>query len=262
VPARPRPVVVEGPGMGKRKPPVLDVDKTARAVAAMALGRAAAHQERLAAETALLARLADMPLEELTRHATGRQWMAAVLASAGATEEEIARALGLRGGRVSAHRLRQHPVVARLVALIRAHQLALVLRGEFGVQSQARAAAPAVVEHLTELAGAQRAGDGTRRGRAGRDRDAIAAGQVVLDVAGVRVQRHQHQHVHQVFLEEMSDAELEAFASDGTCPERLQGALGPPDQFTGLPALPTPAVNGPGVPARADPRPRGPGGRG
>jgi hypothetical protein len=64
--------------MGKRKAPVLDPETTARKVAAMAVGRAAAHQERLAAETALLAGLADMPLEELTRHANGRQFMTAV----------------------------------------------------------------------------------------------------------------------------------------------------------------------------------------
>ena len=37
----------------------------------MALGRAAAHRERLAAQTALLERLSDMPLEELSRHVNG-----------------------------------------------------------------------------------------------------------------------------------------------------------------------------------------------
>jgi hypothetical protein len=231
--------------MGKRKAPVLDPEATARKVAAMAVGRAAAHQERLAAETALLARLADMPLEELTRHATGRQWMAAVLASAGATEEEIARALGLRGGRVSAHRLRKHPVVERLVALIRAHQLALVMRGEFGVMSQARAAAPAIMQNLTELAGsAPPDAAGVRQGRATRDADSIRAGELVLDVGGYRVQRHAHQHVHMLWLEEMSDQELERFAADGTYPERLSEALGPLGTFTDRPALPAPAVNG------------------
>jgi hypothetical protein len=39
----------------------------AKKVAAMTLGRAAAHRERLAAQAALLERLADMPLEELSR---------------------------------------------------------------------------------------------------------------------------------------------------------------------------------------------------
>src|SRR5262249_39503242 len=188
VPAWPRSAVVERAAMGTRKAPKLDEEKTARAVAAMAVGRAAAPQERLTAEAALLARLADMSLEELSRHATGRQWMAAVLTSAGATEEEIARALGLRGGRVSAHRLRKHPVVERLVALIRAHQLALVMRGEFGVQSQARAAAPAIMQNLTELAGAASPdAEGSRRGRAKRDADSIRASELVLDVGGYKI---------------------------------------------------------------------------
>jgi len=231
--------------MGKRKAPVFDVEATARKVAAMAVGKAAAHQERLAAATALLARLADMPLEELTRHATGRQFMAAVLTATGATEEEIARALGLRGGRVSAHRLRKHPVVERLVALIRSHQLALVMRGEFGVTSQARAAAPAIMQNLTELAGAATPdARGSRRGRARRDADSIRAGELVLDVGGYRIQRHQHAHVHLVLLEQMSDQELERFAADGTYPERLSEALGPLGTFTDRPALPAPAING------------------
>jgi hypothetical protein len=131
--------------MRKRPPPVLDGEKTARAVAQMALGRAAAHRERLAAQTALLERLTEMSLEELKRHVNGRQWMAAAFAASGATEPEIARALELKGGAVSAHRLVKHPVVVRIVQLIRDEQLARVLRGEFGVQSQARAAAPAIM---------------------------------------------------------------------------------------------------------------------
>jgi hypothetical protein len=242
-------------------PPGVDAEEVARKLAAMSLGRAQAREERVRAEAALLARVAGMSLEELRRSSSARQWLAALGQASGASEPEVARLCGLRGGKVSAHRLLRHPVVVRLVELIREHQLALVLRGDFGAQATAKAAAPAVVEHLTELAGAQRERDRTRRGRAARDRDAIAAGQVVLDVAGVRVQRHEHQHVHQIFLEEMTNDELEAFASDGTCPERLQ-ALAPPGEFTGLPALPAPAVNGPGVPARTDPRSRGSGGRG
>src|SRR5262245_13809473 len=58
VAARPGPGVVEGAAMGTRKALVLDPDTTARKVAAMAVGRAAAHRERLAAETGLVARLA------------------------------------------------------------------------------------------------------------------------------------------------------------------------------------------------------------
>jgi hypothetical protein len=208
--------------------PVLDPELVARKLAAMSLGRREAREARLQEEAKLLSEVTALGLEELRRHATTRQWLCAMGECSGATEPELGRLLGLKGGAVSVHRIRKHPVVRRLVQLIQDHQLQLVLKGEFGAQATARAAAPEVVSHLSELAGAQRERDGSRRGRAARDRDAIAAGQVVLDVAGVRVQRHQHQHVHMVFLEQMTDAELDAFATDGTCPERLQGALGPP----------------------------------
>src|SRR5262245_53915755 len=214
--------------MSKRKaPPVLDGETTARAVAQMALGRGRAHRERLAAQKALLERLSEMPLEELKRHVNGRQWMAAAFAASGATEPEIARALELRGGAVSAHRLVKHPAVQRIVQLIRDEQLARVLRGEFGVQSQARAAAPAIMQNLTELAGAAAPdGEGHRPGRARRDADSIRAGELVLDVGGYRVHRHQHEHVHQVLFEQMTDAELEHLAETAEWPERLQGVLG------------------------------------
>jgi hypothetical protein len=242
--------------------PVVDPEEVARKVAAMSLGRAQAREERVAAEAALLERVSGMGLEELRRHTTTRQWLCAMGECSGATEPEIARLLGLKGGAVSVHRLRKHPVVRRLVQLIQDHQMQLVMRGQFGAQATARAAAPAVVEHLTELAGAQRERDGSRRGRATRDRDAIAAGQVVLDVAGVRVQRHQHQHLHMHILEQLSDAELEAYSTRGEWPERFEGALAPPGDFTTVPALPGPPVKGPAPTAGPRPRQRGNGGRG
>jgi hypothetical protein len=234
---------------------VLDPEVLAGRVARLSLARAQARDARLAAEAALLSEVTSLDLEGLRRRANARQWLCALGEATGATEPEIARLVGLKGGAVSVHRLRKHPVTRRLVELIQRHQLDLVLRGEFGAQATAKAAAPAVVEHLTELAGAQKERDGTRRGRASRDRDAIAAGQVVLDVAGVRVQRHQHQHVHMLLLEEMTDGELERFASDGTCPERLQGALGPPGALTALPALPGPGANGSAPDPASSPRP-------
>jgi hypothetical protein len=239
--------------------PVVDPEVVARKVAAMSLGRAQARAERVRAEAALLEGVSGMSLEELRRHATTRQWLCAMGECSGATEPELGRLLGLKGGAVSVHRLRKHPVTRRLVALIQDYQLQLVLKGEFGAQASARAAAPEIVSHLSELAGAQRERDGIRRGRATRDRDAIAAGQVVLDVAGVRVQRHQHEHIHQVFLEAMTNDELDAFATHGTCPERLH-ALAPPGDFTDLPALPAPRVNGAAPAAGSRPRRGGTGG--
>jgi hypothetical protein len=240
--------------------PVLD-PAVVRKLAAMSLGRAQAREAKLQAEAQLLSEVTALGLEELRRRATTRQWLCAMGECSGATEPELARLLGLKGGKVSVHRIRRHPVTRRLVSLIQDHQLQLVLKGEFGAQAAARAAAPEIVGHLSELAGAQRERDGARRGRATRDRDAIAAGQVVLDVAGVRVQRHTHEHIHQIFLEAMTNDELEAYASAGRCPERLQ-ALAPPGEFTDLPTLPEPAVNRPVPAAGTGPRQRGTGGRG
>jgi len=242
--------------------PVLDPEVVGRKLAAMSLGRARACQERVAAEAALLERVSGMSLEELRRHSSARQWLAALGQASGASEHEVARLCGLRGGRVSAHRLLRHPVTRRLVQLIQDHQLQQVLRGEWGAQATAKAAAPEILSHMSELAGAQRERDGTRRGRATRDRDAIAASQLVLDVAGVRVQRHQHEHLHQIVLESMTNDELEAFAADGTYPDRLQGALAPPGTFTDLPALPDPTVNRPVPPAGTGPHRRRNGGPG
>jgi hypothetical protein len=99
-----------------------------------------------------------------------------------------------------------------------------VLRGEYGVTAQAQAAAPAVMEHVTELAGAQKQADGTRKGRAKRDADALRAAELTLTVSGHKVERQAHLHLH--VLEEMSEAELEALATGGTWPERYRGVAG------------------------------------
>ena len=86
----------------------------------------------------------------------------------------------------------------------------------------AKAAAPAVMEHLAELAGGQKdRSTGERKGRAKRDSDAIRAGEVVLTVSGDKTERTAHLHVH--VLEELSDHELETLAKDGLWPERYRG---------------------------------------
>src|SRR5262245_16965565 len=130
--------------MGTRKAPVLDPETTARKLAAMSLGRAQARDERMAAEAALLERVSGMSLEERRRHSSARQWLAALGQASGASEPEVARLCGLRGGKVSAHRLLRHPVTRRLVQLIQDHQLQQVLRGEWGAQATAKAAAPEI----------------------------------------------------------------------------------------------------------------------
>jgi hypothetical protein len=121
-------------------PPGVDAEEVARKLAAMSLGRVRAREARLAAEAQLLSEVTALDLEGLRRRASMRQWLCAVGEASGATEPELARLLGLKGGAVSVHRLRKHPVVRRLVELIQHHQLQLVLRGEFGAQSQAKAA--------------------------------------------------------------------------------------------------------------------------
>jgi hypothetical protein len=241
--------------------PVLNPEVLAGRVARLSLARAQARAARLQAEAQLLSEVTSLDLEGLRRRATARQWLCALGEATGATEPEIARLVGLKGGAVSVHRLRKHPVVRRLVELIQRHQLDLVLKGEFGAQATARAAAPEIVSHLSELAGAQKERDGTRRGRAPRDRDAIAAAQVVLDVGGIRVQRHDHRHVHQVLLDQLSDGELEALAERGEWPERFHGTLEQPGDLTTLPALPAPGVNGAAPDPAVSPRRGGNGGR-
>src|SRR6516162_6390911 len=117
-----------GAGMARQKAPVLDPDVVAKKVAAMSIARAAAREQRLAAQAKLLAEYTAMDLEELRRHSTTKMWLTAIGEASGATNPEIARMTGLRGGAVSAHRLKRHPIVRRMVELIQQHQLQLVLR--------------------------------------------------------------------------------------------------------------------------------------
>jgi hypothetical protein len=97
------------------------------------------------------------------------------------------------------------------------------MRGEFGVAAQAKAAAPAVMEHVAELAGGRKdRATGVRVGRAKRDSDAIRAADLVLTTSGDKIARTAHLHLH--VLEQLNDAELEAFSARGEWPERLAGA--------------------------------------
>ena len=63
-------------------------------------------------------------------------------------------------------------------------------------------------------------------------------------MGGYRINRHHHEHVHQVLFEQMTDAELEHLAETAEWPARLQDAVGGAAQFTTPPALPAPTVNG------------------
>jgi hypothetical protein len=229
--------------MRKPKPPVVDHEVMARKVAAMTLGRATARAERLAAQAKLLAEYTAMDLEELRRHSNTKMWLAAIGEASGATNPEIASLTRHRGGAVSVHRLRKHPVVRRMVELIQQHQLQLVLRGEFGAVNAAKAAAPAIVQNLCELGGAAPPdAEGKRAGRAKRDADSIRAGEAILNVAGL--QRQQHHHIHEVLFSQLDDSELEHLANTGQWPSRLEGAVAGAGNFTAPRALPGPGVNG------------------
>jgi hypothetical protein len=90
--------------------PVLDAEVVARKMAAMALGRAQARADRLGAEAQLLTEVTSLDLDGLRRRASMRQWLCAMGEATGATEPEIARIVGLKGGKVSVHRVKKHPV--------------------------------------------------------------------------------------------------------------------------------------------------------
>src|SRR5262245_27804993 len=98
--------------------PVVDPELVARRVAAMTIARGRAREARLAAEAQLLAEVMSLDLEGLRRRASARQWLCAMGECSGATEVDLGRLLGLKGGKVSVHRIRKHPVTRRLVQLI------------------------------------------------------------------------------------------------------------------------------------------------
>jgi hypothetical protein len=191
-------------------------------IAAMQAAAKRTHAERKAAAQAWLEACASMSLDELRRSAPARLWSVAMLYLGGYNAEAIARAIGYTTREAAVKALR-HPAVVRLVALVREAQVERVLRGEYGVAAQAKAAAPAVMEHVAELAGARKdKATGQRVGRAKRDADAIRAADLVLTTSGDKIARTAHLHLH--VLEQLSDQELEAFSARGEWPERFAGA--------------------------------------
>lgn len=210
-----------GPGFSRHPgpPPAVVAEHLAMMARAAPAGRAA----KRAADRAWLERLGGMGLDELVKSVPRRQWVVAMCHLAGYDAASIARTVGYTTAQTAAKSLK-HPAVQRLIEVIRQAQVERVLRGEYGVTAQAQAAAPAVMEHVTELAGARKQADGTRAGRAKRDADALRAAELTLTVSGHKVERQAHLHLH--VLEEMSEAELEALASAGTWPERYRNVTG------------------------------------
>jgi hypothetical protein len=197
-------------------PPAVVAERIAKMHARGAVTRL----ERAAAQRAWVEAVSGMTLDELRRTTPTRLWTVALMHLGGYDLPQIARALGYANHTGAAKALK-HPAAQRLIELVRRAQVERVLQGEYGVAAQAKAAAPAVMEHVTELAGAKKQADGSRAGRAKRDADALRAAELTLTVSGHKVERTAHLHLH--VLEEMSEAELEALAGHGEWPERYRG---------------------------------------
>jgi len=211
-----------GPGIQRGWAP--SVDLIAARVARMNAGRRSHRAEREAAQQRLVEELSGIPLDQLVRSVSTRQWTVAVMHLGGYDMSEIAKAIGYAKVEVVG-RVLKHPTVVRLIELVRDAQLDRVLRGTFGVQATAKAAAPEVMAHVAELAGGVKdRATGERKGRARRDADALRGAELLLTVSGDKVERKQILHAH--LFEQMSDAELEALAVRGEVPERLKGAAG------------------------------------
>jgi len=153
--------------LAKRRPDVPVEVLAARTLSLATLGprrRAERRQESIAT----LEALAGASLDELRQKLPTRFWVIAMLSLMGKSTREIADLVGYAGS-APVVRVLRHPAVVRLVEEVRAAQLERVLQGEFGVAAAARAAAPAVIEHVAALAGGVKdraTGDGSG-GRSG-----------------------------------------------------------------------------------------------
>jgi hypothetical protein len=245
-------VTAPTPPLAKRRPNVPVEVLAARTLSLATLGPRR-RAERMKESVAELEALAGASLLELRKKLPTRYWAVAMFHLEGKSTREIAAAVGYAGPTPVLKALR-HPAVVRLVEEVRREQLERVLRGDYGVAAQAKAAAPAVMEHVAELAGGVKdKATGERRGRARRDADALRAAEITLTVSGDKVARTATTHVY-TMLEEFSDAELEALAERGELPERYQGIAG----FFGVPTgadLSTPPDASPAAPVDGGARP-------
>lgn len=210
-----------GAGLWKNgPPPAVVAERLAKAhVAAKASVAARKEEQRRWLES-----LSGLSLDELRLSTPTRLWTVAMLHLGGYDAQSIARCIGYTNQRAAVKALK-HPAVTRIVELVREAQLERVMRGEYGVAAQAKAAAPAVMEHVTELAGGVKdRATGERKGRARRDSDALRAAELTLTVSGDKVERKINATFH--IFEQMSDAELESLAVTGAFPERFRNVAG------------------------------------
>src|SRR4029450_8180929 len=150
-----------GPGATFRSHPGPPAGVGAERLAKMHARGPAARPGPQAAPRRWLEACSGMGMEELRRTTPTRFWTVAMLHLGGADLGTIARTLGY-ANIPGAQRAVKHPAVQRPTQLGREAQVERVLQGEFGVQAQAKAAAPVVMEHVTELAGGKKAADGAR----------------------------------------------------------------------------------------------------
>jgi hypothetical protein len=211
-------------GEGTRKNPGPPVAVVIERLAKMHKAARASREERKLEARRWLESVPGLDLPALRTSTPAKYWTVAMLHLGGYDLRSIAAVIGWSNMARAATALK-HPAVRRIVELIRAEQVDRVLRGEYGVQAQAKAAAPAVMEHVAELAGGVKdRATGERRGRARRDSDALRAGELLLTVSGDKVERKAILHAH--LFEQMSDAELEALAAKAEWPERFKGVAG------------------------------------
>jgi hypothetical protein len=215
-----------------------------------------AHRQAATEKAAAMRRLVEdasgMSLDDLRRAIPTRYWTVTLGHLGGYDDATIARSLGYATSGVVARVLR-HPAVRALIEKIQRAQLERVLEGSFGVQATAKAAAPAVMEHVVELAGARKGADGERLGRARRDADALRAAELTLTVSGDKREQVAALHVH--LLESMTDGELEDLAERGIWPDRYaQMQLPGPDASTTSAASVAATVGSPHGPPGERPR--------
>jgi len=214
----------ERTGEGTRKnlgPPVAVVVER---LAKMQRACRASREEKKAAARRWLESVPGMNLAELRTSTSTKYWTVAMLHLGGYDLRTIAGTIGWSNVARAARALK-HPAVRRIIELIRAEQVDRILRGEYGVQAAAKAAAPAVMEHVAELAGGVKdKATGARIGRAKRDSDALRGAELLLTVSGDKVERKAVLHAH--LFEQMSDDELERLAGAGEWPERFRGVAG------------------------------------
>jgi hypothetical protein len=229
-------------------------------------GHRAWRQKQGAAKRALAELYRELPVEELWRTVKPKLASAVALYLAGYEYPAIAAAIGYSGRPSSATSimlLLRRPEAQRLIAEIRQKQFERIVAGDYRVTATARAAAPRIMSQVAALAGGIPGTDGRPEGKAARAADQIKAASLALEVAGHRIQRHQHEHLHAHLFAQMTDAELERLAEKAEWPERIKAmgmVLTPESAAYGSSALPgscAPALERPAT--MTDARPPRPG---